>query len=262
MAYETLTLDHAAEGVARLTLNRPKAGNAMNAKMCEELARATIELDEDRDLRALLLTASGEKMFCAGGDLKVMHDAGAGGGALVRHMTTGLHAAISRLARMRAPVVAAVRGFAAGGGFSLLCGCDLVIAGASSKFTMAYTRAGLSPDGSSTFFLAKIVGLRRAYELALTNRVLSAEEALDWGLVNRVVPDDEVLAISSDLAVELSRGPTAAFGATKRLLLDGTVSSLETQMESESRAIAQAITGGEGGEGMAAFLEKRPPRFG
>ena len=162
---------------------------------------------------------------------------------------------------MRAPVVAAVQGVAAGGGLSLLCGCDLVIAAASAKFTLAYTRAGLTPDGGSTFFLARLVGLRRAYELALTNRVLSAQEALEWGLITQVVPDQDLGEAAGALAANPVRGPTESFGATKRLLLDGATNSLETQMELESRAIAEAIRRPDGQEGIAAFLEKRRPGF-
>jgi 2-(1,2-epoxy-1,2-dihydrophenyl)acetyl-CoA isomerase len=158
-------------------------------------------------------------------------------------------------------VIAAVNGTAAGGGFSLMLGCDLVLAAASATFTMAYTRAGLSPDGSSTFYLARLVGLRRAYEMALTNRVLSAAEALEWGLVTRVVPDAELAKEADALAAQLATGPTVAFGVTKRLLLDGSAESLETQMERESRGIASMLGHRDGQEGVQAFLGKRKPSF-
>jgi 2-(1,2-epoxy-1,2-dihydrophenyl)acetyl-CoA isomerase len=126
---------------------------------------------------------------------------------------------------------------------------------------MAYTTSGLTPDGSSTFYLARLVGLRRAQELVLTNRVLSAEEALDWGLVNKVVPDDEVLSTSVKLAEELATGPTEAFGSAKRLLLASAGDDLEAQMERETRAIASAASGPDGKEGIAAFVAKRTPKF-
>ena len=138
---------------------------------------------------------------------------------------------------------------------------DLAIAGESSKFTMAYTRAGLTPDGSSTWFLPRLICTRRSLELMLTNRVLSAAEALEWGLVSQVVPDAEVRATATKLASRLAEGPTGAFGATKRLLLASTSESLETQMELEGRAISAASGTAEGKEGIAAFLEKRAPRF-
>jgi 2-(1,2-epoxy-1,2-dihydrophenyl)acetyl-CoA isomerase len=142
-----------------------------------------------------------------------------------------------------------------------MCSCDLVLAAASASFTMAYTRAGLSPDGSSTFYLARLVGLRRAYEMALTNRVLSATEALEWGLINRVVPDADLMKEVDALAAQIASGPTAAFGVTKRLLLDGSAETLETQMERESRGIASMLGHPDGQEGVKAFLAKRKPAF-
>ena len=250
------------DGIARVTLNRPDAANALDRTMARELSDVAIDCDEDAGVRCVVLTGAGSRMFCAGGDLRAFVDAGKQAPALVKDMTTHLHAAVSRFARMNAPVICAVNGTAAGGGFSLMCGCDLVIAAASASFTMAYTRAGLSPDGSSTFYLARVIGLRRAYEMALTNRVLSAAEALEWGLVNRVVADADLHKEVDVLAAQLAAGATAAFGATKRLLLDGAAESLETQMERESRGIAAMLGHADGQEGVKAFLAKRKPVFG
>lgn len=260
MGYETLQIS-LENGLARLILARPDAANALDRTMARELMQATAELDSHPAVGVVLLSGAGGRFFCAGGDLAAMRAAGEDAPRLLREMTSDLHAAIARLARMPAPVVAAVQGVAAGAGFSLVCASDLVIAGDSAKFTMAYTRAGLVPDGSSTFFLSRLVGLRRATELALANRLLDAGEALDWGLLNKVVPDDEVLASAEALARSLAEGPTSAFGATKRLLIEGAASGLETQMERESRAIAAAIGGTEGQEGVSAFLDKRKPNF-
>ena len=163
---------------------------------------------------------------------------------------------------MDAPVIAAVHGSAAGGGMSLACSADLVLAAESANFTMAYTRAGLTPDVSSTYFLARIVGLRRALELTLTNRVLSAAEACQLGIVTRVVPDAALRSEVDSARRRLRRpGPTAAFGATKRLLHAGWTATLETQMELEARAIADVARGPDAREGIAAFVAKRPPRF-
>jgi len=179
----------------------------------------------------------------------------------LKQMAADLHLAVSRLNRMDAPVIVAVNGTAAGAGFSIaLCG-DLAIAAESARFTMAYTRAGLTPDGSSTYFLPRLVGLRRAKELTLTNRTLSAAEALDWGLVNRVVPDAEVLPAARALAEELAQGATLAFGRAKRLLDGGLNATLETAMEDEAQAIAAMARTDDGREGIQAFLEKRPARF-
>ncbi len=260
MNYETLKVAH-ADGVTTITLNRPDAANALNLQVTVELMRAAIACDEDPKVRAVVLTGAGDKMFCAGGDLASFVAAGADAPAMVKEMTTNLHAAVSRFARMNAPVIAALNGTAAGGGLSLACGCDLAIAADNARFTMAYTRAGLTPDGSSTFFLARIVGLRRAHEMTLLNRVLSAQEALDWGLVNRVVAPDRVLPEALAMAQALVDGPLGAFGNAKRLILDGSAASLETQMEFESRAIADALRGDEGREGISAFFAKRPPKF-
>jgi 2-(1,2-epoxy-1,2-dihydrophenyl)acetyl-CoA isomerase len=176
-------------------------------------------------------------------------------------MTMYLHAAISRFARMRAPLVAAVNGTAAGAGFSLVCAADLVVAAESARFTMAYTRAGLTPDGSSTYFLPRLVGTRRALELMLTNRTLSAAEALEWGLVNRVVPDAELEEQATSLARSLAAGPTAAFGSVKRLVENSTRDSLESQMEHEARAIADAARSPDAREGIDAFFAKRAAKF-
>ena len=181
--------------------------------------------------------------------------------SLLKEITTFLHAAISQFTRMPAPVIAAVNGTAAGAGFSLVCATDFAISAESAKFSMAYTQAGLTPDGSSTFFMPRLIGTRRTLELMITNRRLSAEEALDWGLVNQVVPDEELQATATDLARRLAEGATSAFGATKKLVAGSFEQSLETQMELESRAITQASRGPEAKEGIGAFFEKRKPDF-
>lgn len=168
------------------------------------------------------------------------------------------HAAVSRLTRMDPPVIAAVNGTAAGAGMSLACACDLVLAAESARFTMAYTKVGLTPDGSSTYFLSRLVGLRRALELALTNRVLSAQEAFDWGIVSRVVADGELMAQADALAADLASG-AAALGASKRLLYGGWTETLETQLEHESQTISDISRTKDGKEGIATFLEKRAP---
>lgn len=259
MSFETLLLD-IRDGVARITLNREKEANAINLQMAKDLMYAALQCDEDPAVRAVSIGASG-KMFCAGGDLAAFAQAGDAMPALIKEMTTYLHAAISRLARMRAPVLACVGGTAAGAGFSLVCGTDLAICGESAKFTMAYTRVGLTPDGSSSYFLPRLVGTRRTLELMLTNRVLSAQEALEWGLVNRVVPDDQLADAGDELATSLAQGATGAFGATKKLVLGSATESLESQMELETRSIADAARSEDAGEGIQAFFDRRAARF-
>ena len=259
MTYETIDLV-VRDGVAHLTLNRPAAANSITVELARDLMEATLRCDEDRAVRAVLLAGAG-RMFCGGGDLKTFAGKGAALPHYLKEVTTYLHAAVSRLTRMNAPVIAAVQGSAAGAGLSLACAADFVLAADSAKFTMAYTRAGLTPDGSSTYFLSRIVGLRRALELTLTNRVLGAPEALALGIVTRVVPEAQLLDEARALAASLAAGPTRAFGVSKRLLHAGWSGTLETQMELETRAIADVARGHDAHEGIAAFVEKRPPRF-
>lgn len=259
MGYENLRFE-ASSGVARITLARPDAANTIDLALARELADAALRCAEDPAVRAVLLTGEG-KMFCAGGDIGAFAGAGDGVPALIKQITAQLHVAISRFARMDAPVVAAVNGPAAGAGLALACAADLALASDAAKFTLAYTKIGLAPDGSSTWYLPRLVGNRRALELLLTNRTLSAEEALAWGLVNRVVPAPALLGEAEALARELASGATASFGAVKRLLLLSAGQGLEAQMEWEAHAIADAARSRDGSEGIAAFLAKRAPRF-
>jgi 2-(1,2-epoxy-1,2-dihydrophenyl)acetyl-CoA isomerase len=247
-------------GVAFLTLNRPDAANAIDLPLGRALCEEAIRLDEDPSVRAVVVAGAG-RMFCAGGDLRAFADAGERLPALLKELTTYLHAALSRLARMRAPVIASVQGPAAGAGMSLACACDLVLASEKASFTMAYTRAGLTPDGSSTWVLPRVLGARRTLELMLTNRTLTAAEAAAWGLVNRVAAPEALEEETRALARSLAEGATGAFGATKKLVLLSASQGFEAQMELESRAIADAARSPDGREGIAAFLAKRSPKF-
>jgi 2-(1,2-epoxy-1,2-dihydrophenyl)acetyl-CoA isomerase len=257
--FENLLFD-LSDHVAKITLDRPDAANGIDLALGRDLMRVAIRCDEDPDVRAVLLTGAG-KMFCAGGDLKSFASFGDDLPAALKELTTYLHAATSRLARMDAPLVVAVNGAAAGAGMSLAVAGDLVVAAASAKFTMAYTAAGLSPDGSSTYYLPRLIGLRRTQELVFTNRRLSADEALEWGLVNRVVPDEALLDEAGKLAAQLAQGPTRAYGEVKTLLDASFSGTLETQMELEARGIAAMAGTLDGKEGIRAFLEKRRPTF-
>jgi 2-(1,2-epoxy-1,2-dihydrophenyl)acetyl-CoA isomerase len=260
MTYTTLDYD-LRDGVAWITFDRPERFNALDPAMARELCDVANRCSSDRAVRAAVITGRGEQAFCAGGDVSAFAARLDDIEVLVKEMTTCLHAAVSRFARMRAPLIAAVNGVAAGAGFSLVTCCDLALAADHATFTSAYTRIGLTPDGSSTHALARVVGTRRAMELYLTNRVLGATEALDWGLVNRVVPAAELTAEAAALARRLADGPTAAYGGVKALLQSAASESLETQMELEAQRIAAAGASRDGQEGIRAFLEKRPPRF-
>ena len=255
------TLDFSISNkIATITLNRPENANALNPIMAKELSNMAIECDENKDIRAVIIEGSG-KMFCAGGDLKAFSDAGDSAPALIKQMAGDLHIAISRFSRMDAPTIAAINGTAAGAGFSIAISADVVISTKSAKFVMAYTNAGLSPDGSSTYFLPRRIGDRRARELMLTNRVLSAEEALDWGLINKIVDQKNLSTTTRELAEEFASGPTLAYGKVKNLLNDSFDNGLETQMELETRGISDMARSPDGREGIQAFLSKRKPNF-
>ncbi len=248
------------DDVATLTFNRPDKANAMDLELMQDLMHAAIRCDEDPGIRAVIVTGTG-RFFSAGGDLAAFVGAGEEVGRLLKEMTTYFHSAISRFARMDPPLISAVNGIAAGAGFSFVAASDLALAAESAKFVSAYTAANNSPDGSSTYFVPRLVGMRRAMELMLTNRQLSAPEALDWGLINQVVADDVLMETVRELAVQLAQGATLAYGAVKRLLQESFSDTLETQMERETRSIAALAQTNDGREGRAAFLEKRPPKF-
>ncbi len=259
MEYSTLLFD-VQEGVAQITLNRPEALNSINLELARDLMYAVLRCDEDPKIRAVVIHGA-ESQFCAGGDLKTFAAMKEHLPYYLKEVTTYLHAAVSRLIRMDPPVVAAVRGHAVGAGMGLAMACDVVIAARSARFNMAYTRVALTPDGSSTYFLPRIVGLKRALELTLTNRMLSAQEAFEWGIVTKVVTDEQLLAEAQALAKQLAAGAPKALGAAKRLLHGGWTETLETQMEHESQTIGAMAHTSDTHEGITAFLEKRSPKY-
>ncbi len=256
--YATLHLT-IADSIAIITLDRPKV-NGMNITMMKELVVVAKKCAEDDNVRAVILTGSGA-FFSAGGDVKAMAAGGDDASVILKEMADNIHEAISSFARMSKPVIVGVNGMAAGGGFSLAMIGDIVIAGESASFTMAYTAAGLTPDGSSTYFLPRIIGVRKTMELILTNRKLSAMEALDWHMVNQVVPDDQLMPTVMSLASKLAQGPTDAYGEIKKLMHSTYSNSLEDQMELEGQAISERLNTPNGKEGVKAFSEKRKPKF-
>jgi 2-(1,2-epoxy-1,2-dihydrophenyl)acetyl-CoA isomerase len=259
MAYEALRYD-VRDGIATITLHRPDAYNALNLAMGRDLFHASLEADEDGAVRCVVITGAG-RAFCAGGDVKDFADNPDRIGILIKELTTYLHGAVSRLARSPKPVIMGVNGIAAGGGMSLALGGDLVVAAESARFTMAYAKIAASPDGSSSYFLPRLIGIRRALELHYTNRMLTAREAMDWGLVNRVHPDAEFPGAVAALARELADGPTLAFGRAKLLFHQSTQESLETQMELEAQAIAASGHTEDFRNGVQAFARKQPVTF-
>jgi 2-(1,2-epoxy-1,2-dihydrophenyl)acetyl-CoA isomerase len=259
MTYETLLFD-AKDGVAHITLNRPEALNSINLELSRDLMRAILKCDEDPSIRAVILSGNG-RLFCAGGDLRAFTAQGKQLPYHIKEVTTYFHAALSRLVRMDPPVIAAVQGFAVGAGMSLALACDIVLAAESARFNVAYTRVGLTPDGSLSYFLPRFIGLKRALELTLTNRILSAQEALEWGVVTRVVPEAELLSQAESIAIQLAAGAPKALGSAKRLMHQGWNETLETQMENESQTIAEMARTSDTHEAIKAFLEKRTPKF-
>ncbi len=248
------------DGVAWLTLNNPDNGNAIDMAMAAALRAAMERSEKDKGVGAVVIAGAG-KMFCSGGDLKAIRGAGSDAPAYVREILLHLHEALASIARISAPVIASVHGSAAGAGFALAMACDFVLAAKSSRFLMAYTAAGLTPDGSSSYFLPRLIGLRRALELTLRNRKLSADEAHEWGLINAVVEDDALAGEVAKLAAELADGPTNAFGDAKRLLRTSLENDLDGQLAREADTLARAVAGAEAEAGLAAFAAKQTPKF-
>jgi 2-(1,2-epoxy-1,2-dihydrophenyl)acetyl-CoA isomerase len=259
MSDEPLLLERVGS-VASLTLNRPTAGNSINLDLARSLMEASITCDDDNRIKCVVLTGAG-KLFCGGGDVAEFAEAGSRLPALLRELLCCLHAAVIRLAHMNKPLVTVINGPAAGAGFSLAILGDIALAARSAHFTLAYSSIGLSPDGGSTWMLPRLIGLRRAQELSIMNKRLSAEEALQMGLVTRVIDEaslrDEAKVVASQLAVAATR----ALGRTRSLLLRSFESSLDAQLDAESQAIVESSGDAESREGLAAFLAKRKPNF-
>jgi 2-(1,2-epoxy-1,2-dihydrophenyl)acetyl-CoA isomerase len=246
------------DGVAWLTLNRPDAGNAIDMPLARALLQAALDCDRDPAIRCVALTGAG-RMFCAGGDIAGFHAAGERADAYLSELAGTITLALSRLARMAKPLLMLVNGPAAGAGLSIALAGDIVLAARSAHFTSAYTGIGLVPDCGLTWWLPRVAGLRRAQEMMVTNRRVGADEAMEIGLVTRLV--DDLDAAGRETAATLAASPVSAISAVRQLLLDSFAASLETQCEREARAIAAAGVGTEGREGVAAFLAKRKPDF-
>lgn len=247
-------------GIARLTLNRPNAGNSIDVSLARALMEASIRCDEDDSIRCVSLTGAG-RLFCAGGDIQSFTAAGDGAPALLKELTGYLHMAIARFARMDKPLVTVVNGPTAGAGVGLAALGDIVLAARSAHFTLAYTNIALSPDAGCTWLLPRLIGLRRAQELVLTNRRVSAQEAEHIGLITRAVDDDALGQTAVAHAQMAADSASRALGHTRRLLLSSFESSLETHLENEARSIAELGRTPEFQEGIDAFVGRRKPNF-
>jgi 2-(1,2-epoxy-1,2-dihydrophenyl)acetyl-CoA isomerase len=247
--------------VARLRLNRPDASNALNLELLKALVGAIMRCQSDPRARAVLLTGEGPN-FCGGGDVKDFASKGEALPDYLREATAYLQTAASWLIRLEKPVVTLVQGYATGGGgFGLVCASDIVLAAESSHFMLGATRVGMAPDAGVSVTLQRLVGLRKAMEIALTNPTLDAAQALEIGLVTKVVPDDALLDEGLALAQRLAAGPTRALAATKRLLWTGLGTSIEACLPDEARTVSELSGTEDAREGLAAVIERRRPVF-
>lgn len=247
-------------GVATITLSSPATGNALGVEMAEALLGAVEQVAGDRTVRCVLLTAEG-RFFCVGGDVKSISAAGDDVGALLDRITTPLHVTINLLLQMEKPLVVAVNGPVAGGGLGIAAVGDIVLASEAAHFSMAYAGIGFSPDAGASWLLTRLIGLRRAQELAFTNRRLTSVEAAAMGLITRSVAPDDLIHQARGEAERLAKGPVGAFAATRRLLLCASGNSPEDQMALEAQSVRAQASGPEGREGVASFLGKRPAVF-
>lgn len=250
-------------GIATIHLNRPRALNALNQELADALAEALARVERDPALRVVVLR--GEGAFMAGGDVRGFAEAAAQGPAAIRQSVEKLipvaHRCIQTMAKMPQPVVASVERAAAGIGLSFVLAADLAIAAEGTRFTLAYASIGTSPDGSSTWNLPRLVGTKKAAELALLSPTFDAAEAQRLGLVNFVVPADRLAAETRALAERLATGPARALQATKRLLRASFENGLTEQLRREQESFVACAVTPDFREGTAAFVEKRRPEF-
>jgi len=253
------------DGVGIITLDRPESRNSLTPDMVDEMGEA-IEACKRNDVRSVLLNGTGAA-FCSGADVKRFVEVLDNGGpeGLHQHISTmadALHTkVVLGLRRLEKPVVAAINGVAAGAGFSLTLGCDIRYAGQSARFLMAYANIGATADGGSTYLLPRLVGSGRAMEIYLASQPISAQMALDMGLVNQVVEDEHLFRHAMETAVRLAQGPTLAYGKVKALFDQSWDKDIETQLNAETEALANSGLTADFQEGIKAFAERRQARF-
>jgi 2-(1,2-epoxy-1,2-dihydrophenyl)acetyl-CoA isomerase len=248
-------------GELRITLNRPDVMNAWDKQFGVDLRAAVEQAAADDEVRAVVITGAG-RGFSSGADLRAGFDATPEGhpdvGTALRDR---YHPIITGVRRLPKPVLAAVNGPAVGIGCSLALACDLIVARESAYFLLAFVNIGLVPDGGSSLLLPERVGLARATEMAMLGERLSAKEALEWGLINRVAADDEFEGVVDELAARLATGPTSAYAGMKRQFNEWLFARMDAQLELEASIQQQAAASGDFREGVQAFLEKRAAAF-
>lgn len=246
--------------IAEVLLNRPQVFNAFDLEMVECLSRHLIALAVDDDVRGIVIAGEG-KAFCAGGDLKWASGFPHGPPAAFHELASRFHQAILELRRMPKPVIAAINGIAAGGGFSLALACDFRVMCRSAILRQAYTSNGLCINGGGTFFLPRLVGLARALEIVAFDRPISSEQALAWGLTTKIVEDERALEEAVGLARHLAKSSLNSFGWSKQLVTDSFNTGFETHIERERAGLRSCAAHPDGKEGLRAFVEKREPVF-
>ena len=246
--------------IACLLLNRPEVFNALNMDMAECLATHLIRLAMNEKVRGIVVSGRG-RAFCAGGDLKWALAFPQGPSSAFHELAGRFHQAILEIRRMSKPVIAAINGVAAGGGFSLALACDFRVISKAALLRQAYTSSGLSIDGGGTFTLPRLVGLAKALEIAAFDKPISSDQALSWGLVTKVVEEGAAMEEAFKMAHELSRNSLNSFGWSKQLLTDSFNSSFEAHIERERWGLSQCAIHPDGREGLSAFIEKRRPTF-
>lgn len=258
MPYQTILTD-LADGVMTLTLNRPEVLNAFDERMAEEVQDALKKAERDEAVRCLVLTGAG-KGFCAGQDLSAMKSRSEEI-SFRAHLLKTYNPIVSRLRAIEKPVLAQMNGAAAGAGLGIALACDLRYAAEGAKFRVAFNAIGLAPDSGVSFSLPRLIGYARAYEVSITNQPITAEQALAWGMVNAIFPADQLAAAVRDLAVRLAQGPTRAFGLTKRAMNKAFQLTIDEALDYEAHLQETAGRTADHKEGVAAFLEKRAPKF-
>jgi 2-(1,2-epoxy-1,2-dihydrophenyl)acetyl-CoA isomerase len=243
-----------------IKLNRPKYFNSFDLELIKDFFGELSGITKDDKIRGVIVSGEG-KSFCAGGDLNWMVSHPSGPSAALHQLAAYFHLAVLELRRMAKPVIAAINGIAAGGGFSLALACDFRVMGESAIMRQAYTSNGLCIDGGGTFVLPRIIGTARAMEIAAFDEPISSEKALSWGLVTKVAKDNEVMEDAIKLAFNLSKGSLHSYGWSKRLINNSFDTSLETQLEQERLGIEACANHPDGQEGITAFQEKRKPSF-
>ncbi len=260
MSYQTLIYS-VEKGVAEIILNRPEEANTLTPQLVFDLSDVVGKIEQDTSVRAVLLSATEGPFFCAGGDLAHFAKAGEKLPEMAEEMFDTFNPMMEKLFSLDVPLITAVDGAVAGIGCSFVLGSSISLFSSQATFTLAYTGAGLTPDGGASYFLPRVVGLRAGEELILTNRSLDAEESFEWGIANMVVEPDQLMELARGYAKQMAKGPTRAFGNVRKLMLSSLSNDFSSQLAAEKKSFVEMCGTQDCQEGIHAFLEKRMPAF-